>query len=167
MAHHRPGDRVVADGDVVVIDVGARVDGYCSDMTRSFFVGEVDARLVEMYDAVIESQRTGVEAVRAGATAHEVDRACREVFVARGVSEFYVHGTGHGVGLEIHEHPILSPGVDVELLVDEVVTVEPGLYREGLGGVRIEDLVVVSREGATSLTHAPKDPACPPSRRTT
>jgi Xaa-Pro aminopeptidase len=127
-------------------------------MTRTFFVGAPRPALVEMHEIVRAAQSAGTNAVRAGIEAAEVDRVCRAVFDSHGMGEWFVHGTGHGVGLEIHEAPLLAAGVADQLMPDEVVTVEPGLYREGLGGVRIEDLVVVTREGARNLTDAPKDP---------
>lgn len=164
--HHEPTDAVVADGDAVVIDMGAEVDGYRSDMTRTIMVGRWSAELQRMYDIVIEAQAAGVAAVRAGAHGRDVDAAVRAVFAREGVEHEYVHGTGHGVGLYIHEQPILSPRCEAILGVDEVVTVEPGLYRKGVGGVRIEDQVVVTGTGCRILTLSPKELSCPRSPRT-
>jgi Xaa-Pro aminopeptidase len=166
--HHRPGDRVIAEGDLVVLDFGALVDGYCSDMTRTVVVGEPSAMQQRMLDVVAESQAAGVAAVRAGVGCVEVDRACRGVIEAAGWGDAFVHGTGHGVGLEIHEDPRLSFSSDPTATLDAgfVVTVEPGVYLPDHGGVRIEDTVVVLDGGCRPLTHAPKD-ARWPSRPTT
>jgi Xaa-Pro aminopeptidase len=159
LPHHRPSNRRIVEGDAVVIDVGALVDGYHSDMTRTFLIGDVDPELTRMYRAVEIVQRLGLEAVRPGVTGAEVDAVCREAF---GVdAEMFVHGTGHGVGLDIHESPWLRATSTQPLEPSEVVTVEPGLYRVGVGGVRIEDLVVVEPTGCRILTHSPKEPLCP------
>ena len=156
--HHRPTSRRITDGDSVVIDVGARVDGFHSDMTRTFLIGKVDQKLRRMYETVARVQELAVQAVRAGVTGSAVDAICRAEF-AQDV-EYFLHGTGHGVGLEIHEAPWLRSGWDHELNSSEVVTVEPGLYRVGVGGVRIEDLVVVEPTGCRILTLSPKEPLC-------
>ncbi|HET9093347.1 MAG TPA: aminopeptidase P family protein [Acidimicrobiales bacterium] len=157
MPHARPSDRRIDEGDVVVVDFGALVDGYHSDMTRSFTVGRVPEEMVEVLDAVFVAQRAGVRATRAGASASEVDDACRRSLVEAGYGEHFVHGTGHGVGLEIHEAPAIS-GQSADIL-DEgaVVTVEPGVYLPGTGGVRIEDTLVVTAQGARPLTKSTKD----------
>jgi Xaa-Pro aminopeptidase len=166
--HHRPSSRRIADGDLVVLDFGAKVDGYCSDMTRTICVGEPSGDQQRMLDVVTEAQAAGVAAVRAGATCRGVDTACREVIAAAGWADAFSHGTGHGVGLEIHEAPRLAASADegATLVARSVVTVEPGVYLPGIGGVRIEDSVVVTDDGCRSLTHAPKDPLWP-SRPTT
>ncbi|MFM8267778.1 MAG: M24 family metallopeptidase [Ilumatobacteraceae bacterium] len=163
LPHHRPTDYVLRDGDTVVIDVGALVEGYHSDMTRSFVVGGASAHQREMYDLVLESQRAGLAAVRPGAPAAAIDAACRGVLEAAGVGEWFSHGTGHGVGLLIHEEPFLGRTSSAVLREGDVVTVEPGVYREGFGGIRIEDLVLVTDVGCRSLTASPKDDPCPPS----
>lgn len=163
--HHEPDDTVVRDGDAVVIDIGARVSGYRSDMTRTVLVGRIEGETMEMFESVKRAQDAGLTAVRAGVAGSEVDQACRRVFRDAGREHEFVHGTGHGVGLAIHEHPILGPRCTTTLLANEVVTVEPGLYRVGSGGVRIEDLVVVEEHGHRTLTRSPKDLTCPPSAR--
>lgn len=165
--HHEPSDDVVARGHAVVIDMGARVGGYRSDMTRTVVVGSLDRELSTMFDIVRRAQEAGLAAVRAGTAGREVDAAVRAVFAECGVEHEYLHGTGHGVGLAIHENPILGPSCETRLLAGEVVTVEPGLYREGVGGVRIEDLVVVTDSVPDILTSCPKDLSCPPSAPTT
>jgi Xaa-Pro aminopeptidase len=166
--HHRPSDRRITEGDLVVLDFGAKVDGYCSDMTRTVCVGEPTAEQARMLRVVIEAQAAGVAAVRAGAGCRAVDAACRTVIADAGWGDAFVHGTGHGVGLEIHESPRISAAADetATLVARSVVTVEPGVYLPEHGGVRIEDSVVVTHDGCRPLTHAPKDPAWP-SRRTT
>jgi Xaa-Pro aminopeptidase len=148
----------VEPGELVVIDFGAVVDGYCSDMTRTVSVGEpageVERRMV---DVVAESQRAGVAAVAAGVRGSEVDQTCRAVIADAGWGDAFIHGTGHGVGLEIHEAPrVASTSTDV-LAAGHVVTVEPGVYLAEHGGVRIEDTVVVTDDGCRVLTNAPKE----------
>lgn len=165
--HHFPDATVIEEGHSVVIDVGALVEGYHSDMTRTFLVGDVDAKLRSLYDIVREAQAAAVEIVSPGVPCREVDRACRTIFEDFGVADLFVHGTGHGVGLAIHENPYLGGTSTATLEVGDVVTVEPGLYRMGFGGVRIEDLLVVTEDAHRCLTTLPKDPSCPPSPPTT
>jgi Xaa-Pro aminopeptidase len=158
--HARPGTREIGPGDPVVVDFGAVFDGYRSDMTRTFCVGGPPAgELAAVFDVVSASQRAGVDAVVAGVTADEVDRACREVIAASGWAERFEHGTGHGVGLDIHEDPPVGPGATAILAPGTVVTVEPGVYLPGTGGVRIEDTLVVTEHGSRSLTQFPKEVA--------
>jgi Xaa-Pro aminopeptidase len=158
LPHHRPSDRRIEAGELVVVDFGAEVDGYRSDMTRTLCVGSVQSsELNDLLDAVLISQRAGVRAVRPGATGEEVDTACRESLEQAGYGELFVHGTGHGVGLEIHEAPAVSAGSTDILAEGAVVTVEPGAYVAGLGGVRIEDTLAVTAAGARPLTKSTKD----------
>ncbi len=157
--HHRPSTRRIAEGDLVVVDFGALVDGYHSDMTRTIAVGQLDATRDRMLGVVLESQDAGVQAVRAGATAASVDAVCREVIDDAGWGEAFLHSTGHGVGLDIHEEPRVSGRSAATLVAGHVVTVEPGVYLPGLGGVRIEDTVLVTEDGCDRLTLTPKDPA--------
>ncbi len=156
--HHHPSARPVQRGELVVVDFGARVDGYCSDMTRSLWAGPRPAagRLGDLQAVVLAAQDAGVGAVAEGVPAVEVDRACREVVSAAGMGEYFVHGTGHGVGLDIHEAPWARPASDDILCSGQVVTVEPGVYIPGLGGARIEDTVVVTGSGCQVLTLTPK-----------
>jgi Xaa-Pro aminopeptidase len=158
MPHHRAGDRRVAEGDLVVIDFGALVDGYHSDMTRTVLVGEGTDTQRRMLDAVTASQAAGVAAVHAGVEARAVDEACRSVLREAGWEDAFVHGTGHGVGLDIHESPRVAANATGSLADGHVVTVEPGVYLAEHGGVRIEDTVVVTAEGSRPLTLAPKEP---------
>jgi Xaa-Pro aminopeptidase len=156
--HARPTDRRIEPGELVVIDFGARVDGYCSDMTRTFCVGEpADDTALRMVSVVKESQREGVAAVRAGVRGRDVDETCRAVIAGAGWGDAFIHGTGHGVGLEIHEAPRVASTSDDVLAPGHVVTVEPGVYLAQHGGVRIEDTVVVTEDGCTVLTNAPKE----------
>jgi Xaa-Pro aminopeptidase len=155
--HHRPTDRPLARGDVVKVDFGCVVGGYHSDMTRTLAFGPVPEELREAHRVVREAQRAGVEAVRAGVTGGAVDRAARAVIREAGLGERFGHGLGHGVGLEIHEGPSLRPGSKDVLPEGAVVTVEPGVYLPGVGGVRIEDMVVVGPEGARVLSRTPRD----------
>lgn len=157
--HHSPGARRIERGDLTVIDFGALVDGYHSDMTRTIPVGglgALDDKQRRMMAVVTESQAAGVAAVRAGGTTREVDAACRAVIAEAGWADAFVHGTGHGVGLDIHEAPAVSASSDATLADGHVVTVEPGVYLPGHGGVRVEDTVVVSGSGCRALTCAPK-----------
>lgn len=154
--HARPGERRIEPGDLVVLDFGAVVDGYCSDMTRTVCVGEPSPTQARMLDVVLASQQAGVDAVRAGATAAEVDKACRDLIAEAGWADAFVHSTGHGVGLEIHEAPRVSGASDATLATGFVVTVEPGVYLPEHGGVRIEDTVVVTPDWCRALTHTPK-----------
>ncbi len=165
--HHHATSRQIVDGDTVVIDVGALVDGYHSDMTRSFVIGEPSAEQRDLYDVLLGIQIAGLDAVRAGVAAREVDAVCRTMASDAGYEEWFLHSTGHGVGLLIHEDPFESPASKLDLRAGDVVTVEPGLYRVGFGGFRIEDLVEVTDTGCRVLTASPKDTPCPPSPPTT
>lgn len=156
--HARPGSRQVQRGDLVVIDFGAMVDGYRSDMTRTLMVGDPSAEQQRMLDVVTAAQAAGVASVTAGVAAKDVDAACRDVIDAAGWADHFVHGTGHGVGLDIHEAPWVNRRSAATLAAGHVVTVEPGVYLPEVGGVRVEDTVVVTNEGNRALTRAPKDP---------
>jgi Xaa-Pro aminopeptidase len=157
-AHALPGERVIRAGELVVIDTGARVDGYCSDMTRTFAAGEPSEELRHIYEVVLAAQLAGLAAVRAGAHGRgDVDAAARRVVEAAGYGERFGHGTGHGVGLEIHEAPLLGRTRGDSLKAGMVCTVEPGIYIEGFTGVRIEDTVLVTEDGVERLTASPKE----------
>jgi Xaa-Pro aminopeptidase len=155
--HHEPTGRTLSRGDVVKMDFGALVDGYHADMTRTVAFGEPPARLRDVHDLVRTAQQAGIDAVRVGATGAEVDAAARSVIEGAGLGEHFTHGLGHGVGLEIHEGPRLRRGSEDVLPVGAVVTVEPGVYLPGMGGVRIEDMVVVTEHGRRALPRASKD----------
>jgi Xaa-Pro aminopeptidase len=157
--HHRPTDAVLADGDFVKIDFGALVAGYHSDMTRTFVLGTAADWQLEIYQLVADAQRAGREALRPGAELREVDGAARQLIVDAGYGEQFSHGLGHGVGLQIHEAPGIGATSAGTLLAGSVVTVEPGVYLPGRGGVRIEDTLVVGEQADTAelLTRFPKE----------
>jgi Xaa-Pro aminopeptidase len=161
--HHEASRRTIVEGDTVVIDVGGLVDGYHSDMTRSYVIGEPTEEQLELYEFLLGVQVAGLAAVRAGVAARDVDAACRVLITDAGYADWFLHSTGHGVGLVIHEDPFQSVASTAELRAGDVVTVEPGLYRVGFGGFRIEDLVEVTDTGCRILTTSPKDTPCPPS----
>jgi Xaa-Pro aminopeptidase len=160
--HARPGDRVIAAGDPVVIDFGAVVDGYRSDMTRTFFAkGGPTDKMLSVYEAVLRSQAAGVAAVGPGVATSDIDDICRSSLTEDGLGEAFEHGTGHGVGIDIHEAPWVGPGSAGNLVAGSVVTVEPGAYLAGIGGVRIEDTVLVTADGYRVLTSFAKDFVAP------
>ena len=154
--HHAPGNRVVEAGEPVIIDMGARVAGYCGDLTRTIWVGQSSSQLGTMYHLVAEAQRAAFAAISNGVDARAVDRAARDVFAAAGVEHYFVHGLGHAIGLRIHESPFLGKQSRDVLKSGQVITIEPGVYIPDWGGVRIEDVVVVEDDGYTNLTRAPK-----------
>jgi Xaa-Pro aminopeptidase len=155
--HHEPTDRPLRRGDIVKLDFGALVDGYHTDMTRTVAFGEPDARLREVRDLVAAAQRAGIEAVRPGATVAEIDRAARAVIEEAGLGKEFPHGLGHGVGLEIHEEPRLRWDGTDEVPDGAVVTIEPGVYIPGLGGVRIEDVVEVTAGGGHPIARSTRE----------
>ena len=164
--HHGTSDRPIREGDCLVLDFGALYDGYHSDMTRTALLGDVDPWLLDAFAAVEDAQAAGVAAARPDLAGAELDAVCRTLLTGAGYGEHFTHGTGHGVGLLIHETPwATSTSVDT-LAAGDVVTVEPGAYRAGLGGVRIEDTVLVTSDGCRPLTHTPKDLSCLRSRPT-
>ncbi|GGO02757.1 X-Pro dipeptidase [Microbispora rosea subsp. aerata] len=155
--HHSPSDRPIERGDLVTMDFGARYDGYHADMTRTVAVGPPAPWQRDLYDLVRQAQRAGRHAVRPGATAHEVDAAARGVIAEAGYAERFGHGLGHGVGLEIHELPFLGPARTGRLEDRVPITVEPGVYLPGRGGVRIEDTLVTRGDGPELLTLTTKE----------
>jgi Xaa-Pro aminopeptidase len=156
--HHHPGGRRINQGDPVVVDFGATFEGYRSDMTRTFCVdAEPEGELARIFEVVRTSQAAGAEAVRPGISAKEVDDVCRQIIRDAGWAERFEHGTGHGVGLDIHEAPTVSQLGTAILAPGFVVTVEPGVYVPGHGGVRVEDTLVVTEDGARPLTRFTKD----------
>lgn len=156
LPHHHPGDRGVEMGETVIVDAGAEVDGYCSDCTRTFATGVLTEELHEAYALCRSAQESSLAAIRAGATGREVDGVARAAIEESGLAPV-LHGLGHGVGLEVHEAPLLRLESTDTLVARNVVTVEPGVYLAGRGGVRIEDLVVVTDDGAEVLSSFTKD----------
>ncbi len=154
--HHAPGDRRLRKGDMVILDYGARWKGYCSDITRTIALGKPDGRLVEIYEVVREAQENAFRAVGKGIKAGEVDRAARETIKKAGYGRYFIHRTGHGLGLDVHEEPYIGPEGNVLLENGMTFTIEPGIYIPGIGGVRIEDDVVVEGKGKR-LTKAERE----------
>ena len=155
--HHAPGRRVLERGDVLTIDCGARVEGYHADCTRTVAIAELAEPLVSVHEVVRRAQQAGRDAALAGATGGDVDAAARDVIEEAGHGESFLHGTGHGVGLEVHERPAVARGSAATLVAGMTLTVEPGIYLSGVGGVRIEDTVVVTADGpARPLTDLPR-----------
>jgi Xaa-Pro aminopeptidase len=157
LPHAEPGERTIGEGELVVFDMGAKLDGYCSDGTRTFAIGEPGESAREIYETVREAQAAALDAVEAGIGGEALDRVARETIVAAGHGERFGHGLGHGVGLEVHEAPHVSPRSEDVLAAGEVVTIEPGVYLPGTLGVRIEDLVVVAEDGCRNLSGLPKE----------
>ncbi len=161
LPHAMTGSRALRAGDLVVVDMGARYQHYCADMTRTFAVAKITPPADRLYRVCYEAQTTGTREIRAGMTGREADRLVRDVITAAGYGEYFGHGTGHGVGLEIHEAPRLSRLSNEVLPAGATVTVEPGIYLPGVGGVRIEDLCVLTETGLEVLSAADKPPELP------
>jgi Xaa-Pro aminopeptidase len=157
LPHARPTTRQIGRNELVVLDLGAILRRYCSDLTRTVFVGRAPSRVRRWYQAVLEAQAAARDVVRAGVATGTVDAAARGVLQRKGLGRYFVHSTGHGIGLEIHEDPRLARGQKGLLETGNVITLEPGVYIEGVGGIRIEDDVVVTPRGAELLTTAPRE----------
>lgn len=162
--HGKPSEKKLEFGDFVTFDFGARIDGYNSDMTRTVVVGEASNRHREIYDQVLKAQLAAIDAVRPGAPAKEVDSLARTILDEKGLAQYFGHGLGHGLGKLVHDGGRLGPTSDETLAVGQVWTIEPGVYVEGFGGVRIEDDVVVTEGGCEVLTKSPKELLVLPSR---
>ena len=156
MAHHRPSDRAIQAGEPIVIDMGAIVEGYCSDITRTVVVGEPDETFRKIYDIVLGAQLTAINTVRPSMTGEDCDDLSRAVIAEAGYGDNFGHSLGHGVGLAVHENPRVSPRSPDKLEPNMVFTVEPGIYLTGWGGIRIEDIVVLGDDGAKVLSKAGK-----------
>ena len=157
LPHGEPGEREIGAGELVVFDMGAELDGYCSDGTRTFATGEPGEEAREVYDLVLAAQLASLAAIRVGASGKEVDAVAREMISEAGHGDHFGHGLGHGVGLEVHESPRLATTSEDELRERNAVTVEPGIYLPGRFGVRIEDLVVVTGDGYRNLSWTSKE----------
>lgn len=157
LPHAVAGQRRIRRGDLITFDIGCKVGGYCSDFTRTIAVGGIDPELEKIYNIVLEANLRGLAAVRPGVTGFDVDKAARDHIAANGYGAAFGHSTGHGVGLEIHEAPRLSSRSQDVLKPGMIVTVEPGIYLPGKGGVRIEDLVLVTENGCDVLSHSTKE----------
>ena len=155
--HHEPGHTLLEEGDVIKMDFGARWEGYHADMSRTVAFGAPAPELTKIHDVVRQAQQAGIDAIRAGVRGEDVDAAARAVIDDAGYGDRFTHGLGHGVGLEIHEGPRLGKGIDHVLPAGAVVTVEPGIYIPGLGGVRIEDAVEVTEDGCRALPASTRD----------
>ncbi len=157
LPHAVPGDVVLKDGDFVVMDFGCIYNGYCSDMTRTIVIGEPSPKHLEIYNTVLLANEEALKAIKPGKTGKEIDAIARDIIKDKGYGDYFGHGLGHSVGLDIHENPRLATTDDTKLEPGMVVTVEPGIYIPDFGGVRIEDLVVVTEDGIKNLTFSPKE----------
>ncbi len=156
LPHATPTERVIENGDIVTIDFGTFKNGYCSDMTRTFFVGEAtNEKLIDIHNTVHKAWEVQIASAKAGITGHDLDKIGRDIITEAGYGEYFIHGTGHSLGLEVHENPRVAKGWHSELQVGHVVTIEPGIYIEGIGGVRIENDIIIRENGCESLNTAP------------
>lgn len=156
MPHGVASNKIIEKGDFVTMDFGCVFEGYCSDMTRTVVVGSANEKQKEIYDTVLKAQTAAIDAAKEGVSCSAVDLTARNIISKTGYGENFGHGLGHSVGIEIHENPTFSPGCDTVLKNGHVITVEPGIYVDGFGGVRIEDLIVIEEGKARNLTHSPK-----------
>jgi Xaa-Pro aminopeptidase len=155
--HHDAGDRRIVEGDVVLCDFGGAMDGYCSDITRMFAVGEPPREVRDTYAVLVEAQERAVQAARVGTSCADVDQVARAVIAAAGLGDRFIHRTGHGIGLDAHEDPYLVAGNDLPLQSGHAFSIEPGIYLPGRFGLRLEDIVVATDDGPERLNHAPRD----------
>lgn len=161
LPHAQPGQRPLGNGDLVVLDMGARFGRYCADLTRTIAIGTPPPIAYEIYEICLRAQLTGLAQIRAGMSGIEADALVRDVIVQAGYGDYFGHGTGHAVGLDIHESPRLNTQYQEPLPEGAVVTIEPGIYLPNVGGVRIEDLVLLTADGVERLSQAPKPPSLP------
>lgn len=150
--HHHPSNKKLDKNELILVDMGAKFNGYCSDMTRTFCIGNPGSQLAEVYQTVKDAQEYAIHNIRAGMTCHDADSLAREYITSRGYGDKFGHSFGHGVGVDIHEEPRVGIGSQTVLLPNMVITAEPGIYLPGLGGVRIEDMLVVGEDGVTDIT---------------
>ncbi|MBI5747674.1 MAG: aminopeptidase P family protein, partial [Nitrospinae bacterium] len=152
LPHGIASDKIIKDGELVILDFGSRYMGYNSDCTRTLSVGRLDERQKDIYSIVLDAQREAIKSIKPGLKASEIDSKARQFIIEKGYGENFGHSTGHGVGLEVHENPRIAEGQDDIIKEGMVFTVEPGIYIHGWGGVRIEDMVLVTKEGCEVLT---------------
>jgi Xaa-Pro aminopeptidase len=157
LPHARASSKLLKKNEFVIFDLGAIISGYAADMTRTLYLGRPDSRARRIYEAVLDAEKAGIKAARAGTRAGAVDATVRRLLARRQMDEYFTHSTGHGVGLEVHEKPRLGRGETQRLDPGFVVTVEPGVYLEGYGGVRVEDTVAIGKLGPEVLTYSPKE----------
>ena len=156
--HGKASRKKIQTDDIMYIDMGARCHGYCADLTRTFFLGRPNKKLLKIYKIVLAVQKKQLSLVRAGARAADIDQKGRDMFKKHKLAKYFKHSTGHGVGLKIHQRPRISYKSKETLKTGQVITIEPGIYIKGLGGVRIEDMVIVTKNGCINLSQSPKHP---------
>lgn len=154
--HGPTGKKKIQKNDIVYIDMGAQYRGYCSDLTRTFFLGLPNKKLQKIYNIVLAVQKKQISMVKAGASCAAIDQKGREIFRKHNLEKYFIHTTGHGVGLKIHQRPRISYKSQETLKAGQVITIEPGVYIKGLGGVRIEDMLIVTKTGCVNLSKSPK-----------
>lgn len=157
MPHGMASDKVIEEGEMITFDIGCSYNGYFSDLTRTVSLGEPNEKMKEIYDIVYEAQKRAVDAAKAGMTGAELDSVCRDYITEKGYGEYFKHGTGHGLGMDVHEDPRVSQMNKFPLELDACVTIEPGIYITGLGGVRIEDDVILKEDGCIVLNQSSKE----------
>ena len=160
LPHGQATDKIVSSGEMLTLDFGCVYEGYCSDMTRTIALGQPDDRMIEVYNVVLEAQEKALEAVKAGVTGAQLDKIARDIIKDNGYGEYFGHGLGHGVGRMVHEEPFISIRGDKPLREGMIITDEPGIYIPGIGGVRIEDLILVKEDGYELLSNSPKELIC-------
>lgn len=157
MPHGKASDKVINDNEIITCDFGCVYQGFCSDMTRTFALGTIDDKLIEIHNIVKEAQMNGIKAIKSGIKIGEIDKICRDYITEKGYGQYFTHGTGHGLGIEIHEAPWVIKNEQTILKPGMVITVEPGIYIPELGGVRIEDDILVTENGYEILTNSPRE----------
>ena len=155
--HAERTDRKLKNGSIITLDFGAKCENYCSDMTRTFFFGKADEEMVKTYEIVLSAQQRAIENAMVGMTTKECDSIARSYFKSKGLDKFFLHSLGHGVGIDIHEYPTVSPRSDAVIGENMLITIEPGLYFAGKYGIRIEDMIIFDKTGVINLTKSPKN----------
>ena len=155
--HHSPTDKLISDNEAITIDMGAKYKGYCSDLTRTIFIGDPDEKFKKIYTTVLKAQLISMETAKPDMTGEEIDKIARDIITSEGYGEYFGHSLGHGVGIEIHENPGVGPNSKNNIKPGMVYTIEPGIYIENWGGIRIEDMVIMTENGNNLLSHALKE----------